>query len=287
MAGARLYVTLTYRDPSKLMTTSARGGGEGARVGRGLQLFTRYAYPPNELGFCGMEDHRALLDYGTSGVVDDGLGELARGFTGPWPYLTMMAGELGVEDPFDERLVEAYWIGNDLLRRVSTESFGRTVEEYFRPRSGPNNFSLLAEGIPTGVPHHSFHVFGVYPWVGLLQSGRTDEPLEQLDRCRIRWGQVVAVHGDEVSVRFRPLEWDGTRLSLGAQEIETVTRGLEGQRLIEDLTEGDWVSMHWHWICDRLDARQLRNLRYYSARQLEVTNERVDHSGPGVVLAGG
>lgn len=50
---------------------------------RGLQLFVRYAYPPNELGYCGPDDHRALFDYGTTGTTDRGLVELASGFPGP------------------------------------------------------------------------------------------------------------------------------------------------------------------------------------------------------------
>ncbi len=266
--------------------TSKLTGDPRDRVARGLQLFARYAYPPNELGYCGPEDHRALLDYGATGVVDDGLGELARGFRGPWPYLTLMAGAAGIEDPFDERLVEAYWVGNELLDRPTTTAFGRTMERYFRNRAG-GRFSLLAEGIPAGgVAHHSFHVFAVYPWIGLLRSGRVDEPLEKMDRCRIRWGEVVSVDGDQVGVRYRPLTFDGTDLSLGEPEVETVTRSLRGRAFTERLGPGDWVSMHWHWICDRLDDRRLRNLRHYSARQLDLVNERVDHSGPGLVMAG-
>ncbi len=258
-----------------------------AHTGRGLQLFAKYAYPPNELGFCGAGDHRALFDYSTSGVVDRGLVEIARSFPGPWPYLTLMAGSAGIADPFDERLVEAYWIGNDLLDRVPVGDFGRMVERYFKPKAGPR-YPLLTEAIPERAPaNHSFHVFGVYPWVGLLHSGRATEPLYQLDRCRIRWGEVVATDGDEVTVRCQPLAFDGTDLSLGPAQLETVTRAVHGQTFIDDLTPGDWVSMQWHWVCDRLDARQLHNLRRVTARQLDITNHRVAHSGPGMVLAGG
>lgn len=252
----------------------------------GLVLFARYAYAPNELGFCGPDDHRALLDYGTNRSSDPGLRELAGKFTGPWPYLTVMAAAAGIDDPFDRRLVEAYWVGNDLLDRVSRHDFGRTLEDYFKPRAG-RNFAYLAEAIPAGaVAHHGFHVFGVYPWVGLLESGRIDEPLKQLDRCRIRWGQVLELVGDEAVVRYRPLQWDGLRLSLGPPTTESVTRAVAGSSFIPDLAIGDWVSMHWHWICDRLDRRQLRHLRTNTSRQLEITNERVAHSGPGMVMAG-
>ncbi|MBW3576275.1 MAG: hypothetical protein KY462_00760 [Actinobacteria bacterium] len=253
----------------------------------GPVLFARYAYPPNQLGYCGPEDHGALLDYGAAQVSDPGLVQLARAFTGPWPYLRLIAGAAGIDDPFDRRVVEAYWIGNGLLDRVAATDFGKAVWERFRRVAG-RRWDHLAEAIPAGaVAHHSFHVFGVYPWVGLLESGRSDHPLHQLDRCRIRWGRVVTSLGDQVLVRARLLQWDGSELSLGEPEPETVARAVDGLGFVEDLQPGDWVSMHWDWVCDRLDQRQLTNLRRYTTRQLEITNRRVAHSGPGMVMAGG
>lgn len=253
----------------------------------GPQLFARYAYPPNELGYCGPDDAQMLFDYGHEQITDQGLVQLAQRFHGPWPYLKLIAGAAGIADPFDRRVVEAYWVGNELLDQVQTTDFGNALREKFHPMAG-RHWDHLAEGIPAGgVAHHAFHVFGVYPWVGLLTSGRSDHPLHQLDRCRIRWGRVEALEGDQAVVRYRPLSWDGTRVSLGAAEIETVQRGIDGRGFVQDLAVGDWVSMHWHWVCDRLDQRQLRDLRRYTTRQLEMTNDRVTHSGPGVVLAGG
>jgi hypothetical protein len=41
------------------------------------------------------------------------------------------------------------------------------------------------------------------------------------------------------------------------------------------LQRGDWVSLHWQWICDRLDLARLTSLRDYSAYQLEFTNGRL------------
>lgn len=266
---------------------ASRLRGGPASSADGLQLFARYAYPPNELGYCGPEDHRALLDYGVAGVTDRGLGELARGFHGPWPYLTLLAGAAGLDDPFDRRLVEAYWVGNELLDRVTMHDFGETVRTRFKPIAG-KHWGQLAEAIPAGAAaHHSFHVLGVYPWVGLLSTARANDALTHLDRCRIRWGEVLLVRGDEVDVRFRPLCWDERRLYLGEPETETVTRAFDGRGFVCDLAPGDHVSMHWHWICDRLDRRQLDNLRYYSDRHLRLVNEGVAHSGPGTVLAGG
>ena len=257
----------------------------GSQQHDGLQLFARYAYPPNERGFCGPADHRQLLEYRAAGVTDAGLAELARSFTGPWPYLTLLAGAAGIADPFDYRVVEAYWVGSSLLDRVSTADFGRTLEDRFRPKAG-KQFGFLAQGVPEGaVCHHSFHVFGVYPWVGLLGQSERGEPLRILDRCRVRWGRVIEVHGQHVVVSSQPLTWDGRRLDLGPPTTETATQALDGLGLVGDLAPGDWVALHWDWVCDRLTPRQLANLRRFTARQLTITNDRVSHSGPGVALS--
>jgi hypothetical protein len=238
----------------------------------GALLFARYAYPPNELGYCGPSDNRALLEYGAAGVVDRGLVQLARGFEGAWPYLELIAGACHIADPLDRRVVEAYWVGNALLERVDLTTFGNSLEERFRRRSG-RLWDQLAEGIPAGaVPHHSFHVFGVYPWIGLLRSGRAREPLEQMDRCRIRWGRVESVVGEEVVVRGRPLTWDGLRLGLGPARLETAKREVAGLAFLPDLEVGQWVSLHWHWVCDRLTPRQLAALRHYTRHTLAITN---------------
>ncbi|MDP8958434.1 MAG: GntR family transcriptional regulator [Actinomycetota bacterium] len=257
--------------------------GEKKAPGDGLLLFARYAYAPNERGYCGPADHRALLEYGSAGEVDPGLKQLALAFAGPWPYLQLIAGANGIGDPFDGRVVEAYWLGNQLLERIDMSVFGNALRDRFRRRSG-RSWAHLAEAVPAGAsPHHGFHVFEVYPWVGLLSSDR-GEPLEILDRCRIRWGQVVTTRGEQVVVRFRPLTWDGKELRLGSPQRETARRALDGMGFTDDLRPGEWVALHWEWVCDRLSRRQLANLRHYTLRQLDITNRKIGHPGPAAVL---
>lgn len=249
----------------------------------GLQLFACYAYPPNERGYCGSDDHGALLEYRAAGLSDRGLLDLARAFHGPWPYLKVLSERTGVGDPFDYRIVEAYWVGNALLDRVDVVDFGHAVEEQFAPRVG-SRWRHMAEAIPGGgIPHHSFHVFVVYPYVGLLDSGRA-EPLQILDHCRIRWGRVVSTEGETALVRSQPLEWDGRRLALGPPITETARLSRDGLGLVDPPEAGSWVSMHWDWVCDRLTPRQLANLRRFTLRQLDMTNRRLAHPGPAMVL---
>jgi len=251
----------------------------------GPTLFARYAYPPNELGYCGPDDHRALLEYANTGMIDGGLAQLARGFSGAWPYLELVATATGIGHPLDRRVVEAYWLGSSLLQRIDMKTFGNSLVDRFRRRVG-TDWGYLAEAIPAGaLPTHSFHVFGIYPWVGLLRGERSEHPLHVLDRCRIRWGRVTAVDGDRATVLSQPLTWDGAELGLGAYRTESVTRGTGGLGLAADVQPGDWVSLHWDWICDRLSRRQLVNLRRYSLLELDVTNRRVSRPGAATVLS--
>jgi len=236
-------------------------------------LFARYAFPPNSHGYCGPADHEAFFEYGVSGS-DDGLRALARRFEGAWPYLELIAGATGLPDPLDRRVVEAYWVGSPRLDLVSARAVGNSVEERFRAITG-GDFSALTESVLAGgVPHHSFAVFCIYPWTGLLQQGRMPEhALSVLDRCRIRWGKVLGTHGDQVVVESSPLTWDGHQLGLGPAATETAVRSIDGVGMLAEVTAGDWVSLHWEWVCDRLSAGQVRLLREYTLRHLRIVNE--------------
>jgi uncharacterized protein DUF6390 len=262
-----------------------RDRGSSSPAVSGPVLFVRYAFPPNSHGYCGPSDNTGFFEYGVTGVVDPGLRLMAQAFAGAWPYLELIAGSAGVPDPLDHRVVEAYWVGNDLLDRLPAFDIGNSMEERFRHRAGPH-FGHLADGVVAGgVPHHSFHVFCVYPWTGLLgDDRRAEQALTVLDRCRIRWGQVVSVLGDQVIVDSRPLSWDGRRLELGEPARETAVRAVHGVGMLDDLVPGDWVSLHWEWVCDRLTDASLRALRHYTRRHLDIVNGRVERSGPAAVL---
>jgi len=251
----------------------------------GPVMFVRYAFPPNHHGYCGPNDSASFFEYGATGTVDPGLRAQAQQFAGAWPYLELIAGATGVADPLDRRVVEAYWVGNPLLDRVGVSSMGGSMDERFRFRAGPR-FGSLTEGfLAGGVPHHSFHVFCVYPWVGLLgDDRRAEQALTVLDKCRIRWGRIRAVHGDQVVVESAPLTWDGRRLALGPPQTEQAVRAMDGVGMLDELAVGDWVSLHWEWVCDRLTERQLTSLRSYTHRHLSVVNDGVAHSGPAAVL---
>jgi hypothetical protein len=238
----------------------------------GPLLFARYAYPPNALGYCGADETRTLLEYGAAGVSDGGLVELARTFEGAWPYLSLIAAANRIDDPLDPRVVEAYWVGNELLDRVRAGDLARHVEDRFRGRIG-RTWRRVLEAVAAGaVPHHSFHVFAVYPWLGLLRTGVVDQPLHVLDQCRTTPALVRSTDGDGARVLARPLVWNGTSLALGEWAPRDVRWRDDGLSLVAGLRAGDWVSLHWDVVCDRLTPAAAAGLDRVTRRVLAAVD---------------
>ena len=231
----------------------------------GPELFAQYAFPPNVLGYCGPADSGLTEGLRAPEAMDE-LTHVVKQFEGAWPYLELIGGLSGL-DPLDARVVEAYWIGNELLDRVDTLAWGNSVDERFRARAG-GGWTTVESGIADGAPNHAFHVFCVYPWVGLLRSGYAVHALEVIDRCRIRWGTVEACVGSEVVVRCSPLTWDGAKLAFGEPNVETVIRSLDSSLY----DPGAVVSLHWNYVCGEIDSRQLRHLQRQTSRHLAIVN---------------
>jgi hypothetical protein len=237
----------------------------------GPLLFARYAFPPNELGYCGPPNPNALLESAANGVDLERLSSLATRFTGAWPYLELIACCNGITDPLDTRVVEAYWVGNALLEQVPLAALSSLRDRFADHGSlkvGPEPSPMSA----AGTCHHSFHVFAVYPWLGILRSGKGGPALTVLDRCRIRWGRVEAVDGDQVTVRNRVLDVEGPRLVLGPEQLETARRSVDGVGLAPEVAVNDVVSLHWDWVCDRLSPEGLASLSRYTAANLTAVN---------------
>ena len=116
-------------------------------------------------------------------------------------------------------------------------------------------------------------------------AGKAATALTVLDRCRISWGQVRAVTGDQVVVEFRPLTWDGRQL--GYRSSRCGDRGERHRRRrhdFGDLAPGDWVSLHWEWICDRLTSGRSVSSRAFTAPPPDDRQRGNLHSGPAAML---
>ena len=226
----------------------------------GAVQFARYAYPPNELGYCGPEGGEAMLLPGAEAEI----GLRARQFDGAWVYLEFLATVLGISDPLAAEVVEAYWIGSDALDAVSSTELVTLLEERFSTQVG----GTWRDSADRAQAHHSYQVFEVYPWAGMLTQGLAPGPaVSVLDRCRIRCGVVESVDGESVGVSSRALQWDGASLRPGAPALETLRWSLGGNSLIAAPHVGDVVSLHWDWVCEVLTPDQAARIEEHDVRR--------------------
>ena len=231
----------------------------------GHALFARYAYPPNELGYCGPPDADALLRSQSTGEIE----VLARGFDGTWPYLRAIADAAGIADPLHADVVTSYWIGGDPLASVEPRALLGALRSAFTGQVT----GLLTEldDATNALAHHSFHVFVVYPWVRFL--GRdAGNALRILQNCRIRWGTVESVEGDYALVRSRPLVLAGDTLALASPVVEAIRWRRKDLSLTAVPRSGCTVAAHWDWVCDVLDDAGTAALAQATYTTLDVVN---------------
>jgi hypothetical protein len=234
----------------------------------GSVRFIRYGFMPNRLQYCGPNDNRAIFDYGLAGVVDGGLTPLLRRFTGALPYLQLIARVNNLPDPFDARVVEAYWIGNELLERVEVRQLYDSLAERFGKQLQGRTRELVLGKAPAGArPHHSFHVLDVHSRIGELAP-----TLTTMDQCRISWGKVQRSDVGELVVERLPLVLEAGKLALGEARQERVLRQVDGHGFADSAQPGDWVSLHWGWVCEVLTERQRSNLERYTRYHLALAN---------------
>jgi len=239
----------------------------------GILRCGRYAFGPNRLHYCGPDANREILAYIEENVSDPGLEALLRAFRTMFPYLQLIARANGIRDPFDERVVEAYWIGNDLLENVGKQKLYRHLAEglEMKKKLDTRSFSLVEDKIAQGaVPHHSFHVLDIWKRTGHVPIAHT---LGSMDECRISWGRVLEIDGPNIAIETEPLLLEGGKLRLGLAVRRRIRRSLESLSDIEQLEPGQLVTVHWSVPCEVITPGQAAQLKKYTLRHLALANE--------------
>ncbi|MCI4340115.1 MAG: DUF6390 family protein [Thermoplasmata archaeon] len=234
----------------------------------GVQLGARFSIATNRLQFCGPADAEPVLYRAiTRGErLDEARQSLAR-FEALMPYLEAIGGRHGL-DPFDARVVEAYWIGNELLDDFEKKEFVALLGALVRrglPRAVARR---LVEHLPERpLPHHMFHV--AFVGVGSV-TGHVPTTLPNMEACRPSWGRVTVIEDSTLHVESPELAVAAGRLQLGpARSVrlpyDPAVAGTPGV--------GDAVAFHWGCVALALSPERTEALRRYTDRSIASANE--------------
>jgi hypothetical protein len=250
----------------------------GAEGVHGTVLFTRYAFMPNHLQRCGplrAQDNQTIFEYAVAGDSDPYFTSLLREFQAAYPYLKLIAQTTGYTDAFDPAVVEAYWIGSDLLDRVEVRDFHQSIAERFGKQVSKKNLEYLLGKAPAGArPHHSFNVFDIQRF-----TQEKSHSVHFMEKCRIGWGQVRAIEPSHFVVEHQPLVWTDPAangragLALGDGHLSRILRHMDGKGFADRAQVGDWISFHWDWACDLISDAQRAHLERWTLHHMHLANE--------------
>lgn len=245
----------------------------------GAVLSARHSFMPNRLGYCGPDENEILLEACIQNKPSKKLVEVLRGFHGAFPYLRFLAEHNMSGDPFDYKVSEAYWIGNDLLGEIPPDAFYKHLMTRFGKKFSSEHVKKFFETRPyASFPHHSLHVFNAFSTMGTVPdsfasgTGPDDQVAQLMDRCRISWSQVIGSEGQDLTVEYTPLVRAEGKLSLGKPTSARVSRNVNGQDFLPGVRNGDWVSVHWGQACTTLNHHQVENLRRYTLASINIAN---------------
>jgi DNA-binding transcriptional ArsR family regulator len=248
----------------------------------GALLHAKHALQPNSLGYCGPDENETILEHLYGSTTSERLMSTLTRFESAYPFIRMIAKSTG-RQPFDREVTEAYWIGNHLLDDVEPSDFYQFTNQDLNPTRkrvarmdgiGREDAKFLFKELgPIARPHHSFYVLGMYARSS-VKSGSESKLLRLMDSCRISWGEVVDVRKVALSVERPALAMNQDQLSLTRPQMEEV-RYDPRIPSFSGIRRGDWVSVHWNFASERLTPYQLRNLKKYTALDIEATNRLV------------
>ncbi len=250
----------------------------------GILLHAKHAFMPNSLGYCGPDDRGAILSHLQGTAASPKLLKVLKSFEAAYPFVKLIGKSTG-RQPFDYRVSEAYWIGNELLGLVPPADFYTFSHNTLQKRRR-SEVKKVFKTLGTGVrPHHTFHVMSTYATSSVLDGPNLNSDSAKkigalVDSCRISWGRVTRVGKKELTVSYKPVMLEEREFSL-AEPITKKVRYEKEVKPFETVKIGDWVSLHWNFACEVLRPAQVRNLSKFTAADIVSTNDLLKQLHPG------
>ena len=73
-------------------------------------------------------------------------------------------------------------------------------------------------------------------------------------------------------VEYQPLVIKGNGLALGQSIEREVWSEINDKAFVQEPKVGNWVSLHWGWVCDFLTESQVGNLEKWTRYNLALAN---------------
>ncbi len=234
-------------------------------------LSASYAFPPNAIGYCGKGSFTNVLKSffdGKSDVVD--LKKELEKFHAHYSYLKLIA-ESNKKTIFDEKVVKAFWLGNELLDGISLPVLKNFIKKVLFQGKQKKRSEMLCSMLEKNfVVQHSFNVLFIS-----FVSLKVPKNIKNFDHCIISWAKVKKISGKKVFVRRFALTLDDKSKCFSVKErADCLDLERKGIRFIQNdsIKNGDWLSSHWGMAIQKLSNDDLMNLKKYTINNINAVN---------------
>ncbi|MCX6763793.1 MAG: DUF6390 family protein [Candidatus Moranbacteria bacterium] len=234
----------------------------------GVKLAIRYGYVPCKLGLCGPKDkeRKKIINRFLNGEkkLKGRIKKILKEFKGAYPYYQLIARSNKITDSLNQKVVEAYWLGNPLLDKVKVSDFKKMMAKEFLPL-GKVPEARIKKLPKKAISLHNFHVLAI----GSV-TGRFQETKKGLDFCRISWGKINNIFPNKIEVIRQPLQFS-KKIILGKAEKKIISWN---RNILPEIKKGDWVSIHWNTAIEILNKEKLKNIIKYNQKTLVAINKK-------------
>lgn len=227
-----------------------------------LKKACSYSMQPNVLGYCGPPDSwryfQAFLSNPTEQNATAAKLRLQQ-FYALNPYLELIAAANDLQ-PFDGAIIEAYWLGNELLRNVQYSDLQRTILSFQRFGLPATIAERKAGELPDSMlPHHSMHVL----YVNFINP-KVKPVVENLGNCLIQWAQVKGEVKKGIAVKGIELVSENDELKI-KEKLKTIQNPLNLR-----LQGNDLITVHWNNAVEKISLNELRCLKKFTGETIEA-----------------
>ena len=224
---------------------------------KALRFEGRFSIAPNCLGYCGREEAGGKLKECVINGNCLGIEEELKKFIVLYPYLKTIS-EITKLPTFSYPVIESYWLGNDLLKKVKDKHYGLLLENFKKQGVPEWLIKELADRKPKKfIPNHLFQVLHV--GVGKASDGVVPFNLKSINSCMIRWGEVKEIKNKKATIALNSLKNKSAESLVFKKETL-----LYSNDFVPNLKVKDIVAVHWNMIIKKLTGEEKEKLSFWT-----------------------
>ncbi len=173
-------------------------------------------------------------------------------------FYRLIAVSQGRDDFFEEGIVSAHWLGNELLKPINKEDIEKVMGSMVIGTAYDRfivDFMKIKD-LVGGKAHHNFYVFQtIVPfWLKKIREDKEIPPeiISKTNACLVRPAIAVGIRQSGISVRTLALEQEKQYLVIHKGIEEEVSQGF-----VPEILQGDFLSLHLGMARQKLERREM------------------------------